>query len=67
MFFGSLLNVNPLECLLMNNQECKVRSKFVNANSNKPLFYLFCIKTSKFSGSCSNINDTYTKLMWLKI
>ena len=62
MFFGSLSSVNPLECVLMNNQECKVRSEIVNVNSNEPLFYRFSIKTSKCSGSCNNINDTYAKL-----
>ena len=57
MFFSSLSNVNPLECVSMNNQECKVRPEIVNVNSNEPVFYPFSIKTSKCSGSCSNIND----------
>ena len=25
----------------MNNQECKIRSEIINANSNEPLFYHF--------------------------
>ena len=62
MFFGSLSSVNPLECVSMNNQECKVRPEIVNVNSNEPLFYLFGIKTSRCSGSCNNINDPYAKL-----
>ena len=62
MFFGSLSSVNPLTCVLMNNQECKVRPEIVNINSNEPLFYPFSIKTSKCSGSCNNINDPYAKL-----
>ena len=62
MFFGSLSSVNPLECVSMNNQECKVRPEIVNVNSNEPLFYPFSIKTSKCSGSCNNINDPYAKL-----
>ena len=37
-FFSSLLNVNPLECIAMKNQECKVRSGIVDA-----VFYLFSI------------------------
>ena len=53
MFFGSLSNVKPLECVLMNNKECKVRSEIVNVNSNEPLFYQFSNKTSKCSGSCN--------------
>ena len=63
MFFGcNLSSVNPLECVSMNNQECKVRPEIVNVNSNEPLFYPFSIKTSKCSGSCNNINDPYAKL-----
>ena len=62
MFFGSLSSVNPLECASMNNQEYKVRPEIVNVNSNEPLFYPFNIKTSKYSGSCNNINDPYVKL-----
>ena len=61
-FLGSLSSVNPLESVLMNNQECKVRPEIVKVNSNEPLFYPFSIKTSKCSGSCNNINDPYTKL-----
>ena len=62
MFFGSLSSVNPLECVSINNQECKVRPEIINVNSNEPLFYPFSIKTSKCSGSCNNINDPYAKL-----
>ena len=62
MFFGSLSSVNPLECVSMNNQECKVGPEIVNVNSNEPLFYPFSIKTSKCSGSCNNINDPFAKL-----
>ena len=62
MFFGSLSSVNPLEFVLINNEECKVRPEIVNANSNEPLFYPFSIKASKCSGSCNNINDPCAKL-----
>ena len=62
MFFGSLSSMNPLECVSMNSQECKVRPKIVNVDSNEPLFYHFSIKTSKCSASCNNINDSYAKL-----
>ena len=38
MLFGcSLSSVNPLECVLINNQECKVRPEIVNVNSNDKL------------------------------
>ena len=63
MFFRCYLSsVNTLECVSMNNRKCKVRPKIVNFNSNEPLFYPFCIKTSKCSGSSNNINDPYAKL-----
>ena len=51
-FFGSnLSSMNPLECVSINNQECKVRPEIVNFNNNEPLCYTFSIKTSKCSGS----------------
>ena len=63
MFFGcNFSSVNPLECVLINNQECKVRPKIVNVNSNEPIFYPFSIRTSKCSASCNNINNPYAKL-----
>ena len=46
----------------MNNQECKVRPQIFKVNSKEPVFFPFRIKTSKFSGSCNNINNPYTKL-----
>ena len=46
----------------MNNQACKVRPEIINVNSNEPVFYTFNIKTSKCSGSCNNINDSYAKI-----
>ena len=63
MFFGcSLLSVNPLKCVSINNQECRVRPEIVNGSSNEPVFYPFSIKTSICSGSCNNINDPCAKL-----
>ena len=62
-FFGcNLSSLNPLECVLMSNQECKVRLEIVNVNSNEPVFYPFSIKTSKCSGGCNNINDPNANL-----
>ena len=63
MFFGcNLSSVNSLKCGSMNNQECKVRLKVVNVDSDEPVFFPFSIKTRKCSGSCNNINDPYAKL-----
>ena len=44
----------------MTNQECKVRSQFVNVNSH--VYYTVSTKTSKCSGTCNNINDSYAKV-----
>ena len=33
VFFVSLSNVNPLECVSMNNQECKVRPEMLIVTS----------------------------------
>ena len=63
MFFTcGLSSVNTLECVSINNQECKARPEIVNANSKEPVFFPFSIKTSKCSGNCNNINDPYAKL-----
>ena len=63
MFFGhNLSSANLLECVSINNQECKVRPKIINVNSNDPIFYPFSIKTSKYSDICNNINDPFAKL-----
>ena len=62
MFFNSLLNVNPLECVLFENQECKVRPEVININSSNPMFYPFIVKINRCSGSCNNINDLYAKI-----
>ena len=62
IFWLQFIELNPLECVSMNNQECEVRSKIFNVNSNEPLFYPFSIKTSKCSGSRKSINNPYAKL-----
>ena len=56
------LNVNSLECVSMNNQECRTRTKIIDINNNESVFYPFIIKVSKCNGSCNNINDPYAKL-----
>ena len=56
------LNVNSLECISMNNQECKPRPKMIDINNNEPVFCPYSIKVNKYSGSCNNINNPYAKL-----
>ena len=63
MFFSyNLSKVNPLECISMKNQECKVRPEIVNVNSKEPIIYPYSISTSTCSGSCNSTNNPYTKL-----
>ena len=57
-FFGC----NVLKCVLMNNQECKIRPQIININRNEPSFYRYSVKINKFGGSCNNINGPYAKL-----
>ena len=61
-FSFNLLSVNSLECVSMNNQECKVREEVININNNNPVFYPFNVKVNKYSGNCNNINDPYARL-----
>ena len=53
---------SALNCVSMNNQKCKVRSKIVDINGNSPMFYPFSIKVNKCSGNCNNINDPHAKI-----
>ena len=43
-FSYNVLNVNFLEYVSINNEECKRRSKIINVNSNEPLFYPYSVK-----------------------
>ena len=62
MFFSwNEIKVNPLVCVTMTNQQCKIRTKIIDINSNEPTFYPFSIRVNECSGSCNNINDSYAK------
>ena len=56
-FSFNVLNVNSIECVSMNNQECKIRSEIINVNTNEPMFYPYSKKINKCKGSCNTIND----------
>ena len=60
--FTNVLSAIPLDCILMKNQECKIRPEIINIDSNNPIFYSFSIKINKCSGSCNNINNPYAKV-----
>ena len=51
----------------MNNQECRIKTKIINVNSNEPSFYPYSIEMDKCSGSSNNINDPYAKLCVLDV
>ena len=53
-FIFNVLSVNSLECVSINNQECKIRSEIINTNNNEPVFYPFSIKVNECSRSCNN-------------
>ena len=55
-FSYNVLNINSLECVSMNNQECKVRSEIINVNTNEPVFYPSTIKINKCKGSCNTLS-----------
>ena len=45
-FSCNVFNVNSLECVSMNNQECKIRPEIININTSEPLFYPYSIKSN---------------------
>ena len=62
-FFNfNLSSVKSLECVSVNNQECKIRLEIININTNEPMFYPYSIKINKCKGSCNTINDPYAKI-----
>lgn len=62
VFCGALISLNLLQCVPMNNQECKVRLAMVNINRNEPLFHPYSVLVNKFSGSYYDTNNPYVKL-----
>ena len=50
-FIGLNTNANPLKCVSISDQECKVKFAIISINSNEPLFYLYGILVNKCSGS----------------
>ena len=56
-----------LNCVSMNNQECKVKPEIVDVSSNNPIFYPFSVKINRCSGNCNSINDPYTRICVLDV
>ena len=53
---------DALNCISMNNQECKVRPEIIDVSSNNPIFYPFSVKINRCSGNCNSVNDPYAKI-----
>ena len=51
-----------MNCVSINNQQCKVRPELVDVSSNNPVFYPFSVKINRCSGNCNSINDPYPKI-----
>ena len=51
-----------LNCISMNNQECKVRPEIIDVSNNNPIFYPFSVKINRCSGNCNSVNDPYAKI-----
>ena len=62
LFLSSLVSATPSRCISLKNQECKVRPRITDINSNNPIFYPVSIKINKCSGNCNNINNPYAKI-----
>ena len=61
-FFNfNLSNVTSLECISMNNQECKI-TEIINLKTNERMIYPYSIKINKCKGSCNTVNDPYAKI-----
>ena len=58
----NLSNVNSLECVSLNNQECKIRTEIISLNTNEPMSYPYSIKINKCNRSSNTINDSYAKI-----
>ena len=56
----TFFSCNALECILMNNQECKIRAEIINVNSDNPLFYPYSIEINK--ELMSRTNETRHKM-----
>ena len=52
----NLSSLSSLECVSMNNKECKIRTEIINLNTNEPMFYPYSIKINRCKGSCMMTN-----------
>ena len=52
-------NVKSLKCLLIKNQECKLREVIIN---NEYMLCPFSIKVNTCNGYCNNITNPYSRV-----
>ena len=64
MFVGqvTLFSANALECVFINNQECKIKPQILSIKSDNLFFLPYNIQVKKYSGGCNNVNDPFAKL-----
>ena len=55
---------NSLKCVLLKNQECKVRRLIVN---NEYVTYPYSIKVNRYNENCNNISNLYSRVCILDI
>ena len=53
---------DALNCVTINNEECKFRPEIVDVSSNNPIFYPVSVNVNRCSGNCNSINDPYAKI-----
>ena len=61
-FSCSVLSVNFLECVSLQNQEYKAGPKIISTNTREPICWCYQTKINTCSGSCGGMNDPYAKL-----
>ena len=61
-FSCNIYNVNSLECVSINNRECKIRPEIIKIETNELVFCPYSIKINKCKGSCNTINGPCAKI-----
>ena len=53
---------DALNCISINNQECKVRTEIVDVSSNDSIFDPVSVKINRCSDNCNSIHDPYARI-----
>ena len=57
IFITAMTFVDSVACVLMSNQEYKVRPIMVTINNNEHSFYPYNVLVNKISDSCNDVNN----------